>query len=803
VSAGADPDGAPVPSNTFYTDETVYFYTKVSWDAQSPSAGVHRILYKFYTGDREVMSGGDSRTLDVNPTYWWAWQQASILGPGHHTARLFVDGERFADWAFDVKPGARPYEPAEDVALMEHARDLLLAGDTAQFDALAAAYRRSAERTASGTWKLSLLYRPVNWRSLSPHDPVWDRLQQVSDEWLARQPESVTAVLLNAHLLLDHSVSWRGEGGSVAPESSARYRDLTESVRILLDQHAALADVDPDWDVVRIRVARQQGADPRTILAMAARALDRNGYYYPLHNSAVNALLPRWGGSREAVQEYVRMALAHSREREGTQAYARIFYYMARSSSDEAFVDMNLMGESWVAMRRSLDELVQAYPSEFNRDVARAITCLAGDADAYRALGRAPTGTIESVGWWDTRTRRGECNGWAFEGKHAPGSFDARVKSYTSFLGGSGLWRWVRLAELIIVLMLEGALALLGRLGRRRASEWLVPQGRRPAFNPLDYPRSYLLSLNAHPMLIRLGVWMLLFGATATYLLTSKPSQDALETAIAVGTCLCAALAGALILFSQLTSTVTLTSTEMSIGTLLRRRTLRRDDIAGIRQIVLPNGATFLVLVPHLPEGALMRVPSVWREDEAFRLWFESLAVIEIPPVGAGMPLPAPWQQGLLLGSGSRESVFARAIGIVGAGILAFFASVPLYIAWGMIRELIDKPTDTDWRALAVIGGCLALAYFLLLLAYRAFTGRGRKSDGGLLPPWAMSTFVFLFCGLGVAIVIVGAWQRDWQMTRGGLAYCVTATFVYFAWRRRKLPRTNSGTGANDPVGGY
>ena len=45
-------------------------------------------------------------------------------------------------------------------------------------------------------------------------------------------------------------------------------------------------------------------------------------------------LMPRWGGSREAVEEYAQMALAHSANQEGTQVYARIYYYIARSNSD-------------------------------------------------------------------------------------------------------------------------------------------------------------------------------------------------------------------------------------------------------------------------------------------------------------------------------------------------------------------------------------------------------------------------------------------------------------------------------------
>jgi hypothetical protein len=125
---------------------------------------------------------------------------------------------------------------------------------------------------------------------------------------------------------------------------------------------------------------------------------------------------------------------------------------------------------------------------------------------------------------------------------------------------------------------------------------------------------------------------------------------------------------------------------------------------------------------------------------------------------------------------------------IFGGGILAFFAYVPLFIGWGILKQLIAKPSDTDWIALGVIGGCAALAYFLLLLAYRAFTGRGRKKDGGLLPPWAMVGFALLFCAVGWAVVVMGLIQRDWHAVRGGLVYCATSTTVVAAlYRSRRM----------------
>jgi len=150
-------------------------------------------------------------------------------------------------------------------------------------------------------------------------------------------------------------VARRGNCGQGACGNTKNYRRLLEESRRVLDDHPEVKSQDPQWDALRIAIAREQGADTRQILQMAEQALEREGYYYALHNAVTNALLPRWGGSREAVEQYVQMALAYSANREGTQAYARIYYYIARSNTDgEPALEMADMGMQWTLMQQSL-----------------------------------------------------------------------------------------------------------------------------------------------------------------------------------------------------------------------------------------------------------------------------------------------------------------------------------------------------------------------------------------------------------------------------------------------------------------
>ena len=91
-----------------------------------------------------------------------------------------------------------------------------------------------------------------------------------------------------------------------------------------------------------------------------------------------------------------------------------------------------------------------------------------------------------------------------------------------------------------------------------------------------------------------------------------------------------------------------------------------------------------------------------------------------------------------------------------------------------------------DWRALLVLIGAAAMTYFFALLAYRAFTGRGRKQDGGLLPPWAMKGFIHTFGVFSVVIILLGIYQKEWHPIVGGFGYLFVAyrSQLIYRWRR-------------------
>ncbi len=68
-------------------------------------------------------------------------------------------------------------------------------------------------------------------------------------------------------------------------------------------------------------------------------------------------------------------------------------------------------------------------------------------------------------------------------------------------------------------------------------------------------------------------------------------------------------------------------------------------------------------------------------------------------------------------------------------GLLVLFSFVPAWILGHIALSAFREPKTLYGAAALAFVVCSALLCFLGLLAYRAFSGGGRASNGGLLPP--------------------------------------------------------------------
>ena len=135
-----------------------------------------------------------------------------------------------------------------------------------------------------------------------------------------------------------------------------------------------------------------------------------------------------------------------------------------------------------------------------------------------------------------------------------------------------------------------------------------------------------------------------------------------------------------------------------------------------------------------------------------------------------------------------NERWFAVACRWFAGCAFCFFAIGPAWIGANVLVQIAQNPRQLFWPMLLVLAVCAALLYFLLLLAYRAFTGRGRKQDGGLLPPWAMKGFVHVWGVMAVCFILIGIYQQELRPIVGGIASLVTAYGALYAHVNKRGP---------------
>ena len=121
------------------------------------------------------------------------------------------------------------------------------------------------------------------------------------------------------------------------------------------------------------------------------------------------------------------------------------------------------------------------------------------------------------------------------------------------------------------------------------------------------------------------------------------------------------------------------------------------------------------------------------------------------------------------------ENIFEILFRWISGLLLCFFGFVPAWIFGSVVITLVKEPSKFDWGAVLALSISAAGVYFFALLAYRAFTGRGRKKDGGLLPPWAMLGFVHCFGVIAALCIFFGLYQNEWRPVVGGFSYLVIA----------------------------
>lgn len=200
--------------------------------------------------------------------------------------------------------------------------------------------------------------------------------------WAQRQPDLALAQVVHLRALVD--LAWFQSGSAFA---NAALGDRRRDYRVTLDralahadQHAAMLSGDSHAAEVMLEVLLFRRSSVEERLAAARRALSKEPEDECIYRAAVTGLMPRWGGTPQQLEAWIRESTRRLPEAEASMRYARLYNDAAVQQYGPALFENSRV--QWPMMREGLERLAAAYPGEYWRNRRAVLACMAKDRDA-------------------------------------------------------------------------------------------------------------------------------------------------------------------------------------------------------------------------------------------------------------------------------------------------------------------------------------------------------------------------------------------------------------------------------------
>jgi hypothetical protein len=280
--------------------------------------------------------------------------------------------------------------------------DAFRSGNYALLESTSQDYRTSKARTPSGTWKLTQFYVAIAdaVSGATNDDPRnFYEVENVAAKWVSKYPNSPAAHIVQSYVWHTHGYAFRGDGYArlVDPAAWKELYKYEALARANLEKHKAIASVDPEWYEVMLIIARVEGWDKSQFSKLLDEALDREPLFYQTYFTALEYLLPKWGGSVSEVEGFALEATERTSALEGKSLYARIYWYASQTQFGTRIFLNSVAG--WPFMRQGFDDLIAKYPDQWNIHNFAKFACLAGDEAKTKELFKQITSNPIGEAW--------------------------------------------------------------------------------------------------------------------------------------------------------------------------------------------------------------------------------------------------------------------------------------------------------------------------------------------------------------------------------------------------------------------
>ena len=231
---------------------------------------------------------------------------------------------------------------------------------------------------------------------------TWNKYYDMLKAWREKSPQSAAAAITEALYLEAYAWDARGTGpaSSVTPEGWQLFRERLKKAEDVLQSSQAYASNNPLWYTAYMAVALGQNWPRDKMFALFENAKAKYPYYHAYYFWIITALLPKWGGSYEQVDNFIRSQISDLNPTDSSIMYTRMYWYVHQSSYDGNFNLFRDSLASWDSMKKGFSLLTEQHPISFwiLNNYAK-FACVASDKQTYQKLRPLIEGYIILDAW--------------------------------------------------------------------------------------------------------------------------------------------------------------------------------------------------------------------------------------------------------------------------------------------------------------------------------------------------------------------------------------------------------------------
>ncbi|MBI3347459.1 MAG: hypothetical protein HY020_09650 [Burkholderiales bacterium] len=312
---------------------------------------------------------------------------------------------------------AQPGTPALADTIEDQTAEAMFWGDWDEVERLYAAARREPQRAEEGGLAACLFGagadRKYNGNSQAYHDAV----VAATLDWTRRRPDSPLAHAMHLDALVDLAWFYRG-GGYAKTVSEQRFADFRAKLNEALaytKTHAAVMGRDNYY--IRPLLTLLRGLDVAVArqLEIARRGLHKDAADDCIYARSIDSLMPKWGGTPEQLESWIRESMKGLPEPEALKRYARLYVIAAESDYEQTLFDSSLA--RWPLMRDGLRQIIDESPrSRYWKNRLAYFACMVKDREVAVPALESVEAAPRFDAWGSTGQRNYQaCKRWALQ----------------------------------------------------------------------------------------------------------------------------------------------------------------------------------------------------------------------------------------------------------------------------------------------------------------------------------------------------------------------------------------------------